>query len=1385
MPSITTTKIGSNHYALVASKNDNGVQIINITDPASPTAVADITRGTDYPELLGPNSITTTQIGPNHYALVASLGGNSVQIINITEPASPTAVADITDGSTYPELLGPISITTTQIGSNHYALVASFRDDGVQIINITEPARPTAVADITHGTDYPELDGAYSITTTQIGSNHYALVASENADGVQIIDITNPAKPSAVADVTDSTAANPTGYHELDGPNSITTTQIGSNHYALVASYYDSSVQIIDITDPAHPFNPLRPYVELDLAGDRRASYTGLEDDDKSMVFEYVVRGGDMTEDLAYKGTGAFNLGPNILKDAADSADIPSVTLPAPGNPNSLSHNKDIMVIENPPPTFVSSELAAETGVLTITFSETIDVTPAANVDAAKIHIRESGSSAVGVILTAGELVTATDANTISFNLTEQHLAAVARLTTPELKIDPGAVRDASGNLIVGTFDVSTAAFAHSFNVTSQDTVPTGMAFSNNGAKMFVVGNAGDAINEYDLDTPFDLSDVTFVHSFNVSAQDKFPTGMAFSNDGAKMFVVGGLGADINEYDLDTPFSVTPATFVDSFDVREQDTSPEGMAFSNDGAKMFVVGWNGNGISEYTLDTPFSVTSATYANVTFSVTNRDTLPYGMAFSNDGAKMFVAGIAGSSIYEYTLDTPFSVTAVEFVHSFNVTARDIDPVGMAFSNDGAKMFVVDHSGGAINEYTLNSVYPIRVSGNLPPADYTHPTFVSSGLDLSTRVLTITFSETIDATPATNVVAAKIRIRESGSSAVGVILTAGELVAATDANTISFNLTEQHLAAVARLTTPELKIDPGAVRDASGNLIVGTFDVSTAAFAHSFNVTSQDTAPTGMAFSNNGAKMFVVGNAGDAINEYDLDTPFDLSDVTFVHSFNVSAQDKFPTGMAFSNDGAKMFVVGGLGADINEYDLDTPFSVTPATFVDSFDVREQDTSPEGMAFSNDGAKMFVVGWNGNGISEYTLDTPFSVTSATYANVTFSVTDKDTLPYGMAFSNDGAKMFVAGIAGSSIYEYTLDTPFSVTAVEFVHSFNVTARDIDPVGMAFSNDGAKMFVVDHSGGAINEYTLNSVYPIGVSGNLPYISPAQVTSDKPDGDYGPGTEINVRLDFAEPVGLDIVPVADSQPVLQERFHKPATFQADGRHYAVLPIDNIRSSGDPDAVEIVDITDPDVLRVVARMENSTDFLLGEPVGVDMASIGGYQYAIVATFSEQLHIINVTDPENPSTEGMLLEVAEELSDFSKLYSGLVFQIGNYHYALVPAIIGIETAHFFSMVNITDPGNPSVVSVVPDNSGPFAGFNAFSPGSNLVQIGGHHYAVVPATSALVMLNITNPANLTYAGSARSGQGGFGQFSSGQSAVVEVDGHHYALIGSTGCRQ
>ena len=59
----------------------------------------------------------------------------------------------------------------------------------------------------------------------------------------------------------------------------------------------------------------------------------------------------------------------------------------------------------------------------------------------------------------------------------------------------------------------------------------------------------------------------------------------------------------------------------------------------------------------------------------------------------------------------------------------------------------------------------------------------------------------------------------------------------------------------------------------------------------------------------------RCIVVGNDNDSIYEYALSTAFDASTAEFVDVFDV-AQDNSPQGMAFSNDGAKMFVVGYVG-------------------------------------------------------------------------------------------------------------------------------------------------------------------------------------------------------------------------------------------------------------------------------------------------------------------------------------------------------------------------------------------------------------------------------------------------------------------------------------
>ena len=410
------------------------------------------------------------------------------------------------------------------------------------------------------------------------------------------------------------------------------------------------------------------------------------------------------------------------------------------------------------PPTFDSSELNILTGVLAITFSETIDVTPATNVVPTKIHIRESGSYTGGITLSAGELGTTiaavvADGTTISFTLTASHLATVAGLTTPELTIEPGAVRDTSGNTIEGTFDISTAVFVNATSIRSQESSPSGMAFSNDGLKMFVIGTSGDDINEYTLSTAFDVSALSFVNSTSISTQTSSPTGMAFSNDGLKMFVVGFQEQNINEYTLSTAFDVSTREFTHDTSVRLQEEKPTGITFSNDGLKMFVVGFREKNINEYTLSTAFDVFGRDYFIDAFSVATQENDPRDVAFSNDGLKMFVVGRSESAvIHEYTLSTAFDVSTAAYADSLPISSRETSPTDMEFSNDGAKMFVVGISGDDINEYTLNSVYPITVTA-IPP-DTTAPTLASieryspaaENTGSQTLVYKVTFSENV---------------------------------------------------------------------------------------------------------------------------------------------------------------------------------------------------------------------------------------------------------------------------------------------------------------------------------------------------------------------------------------------------------------------------------------------------------------------------------------------------------------------------------------------------------------------------------------------------------------------------------------------------------------
>src|SRR3989344_1135349 len=168
------------------------------------------------------------------------------------------------------------------------------------------------------------------------------------------------------------------------------------------------------------------------------------------------------------------------------------------------------------------------------------------------------------------------------------------------------------------SWSISTASLLQTLSVTSQNTSPKGLFFKPDGTKMYMTGNTGDEVNEYNISTPWDVSTASFLQVISVAAEDTDPQTLFFKPDGTKMYIAGNIGDDINEYNLSTPWDISTASFLQVFSVATEDANPSGLFFKPDGTKMYVTGNIDDEVNEYDLSTPWDVSTASFLQV-FSV----------------------------------------------------------------------------------------------------------------------------------------------------------------------------------------------------------------------------------------------------------------------------------------------------------------------------------------------------------------------------------------------------------------------------------------------------------------------------------------------------------------------------------------------------------------------------------------------------------------------------------------------------------------------------------------------------------------------------------------------------------------------------------------------
>ena len=482
--------------------------------------------------------------------------------------------------------------------------------------------------------------------------------------------------------------------------------------------------------------------------------------------------------------------------------------------------------------------------------------------------------------------------------------------------------------------------------------------------------------------------------SFSVSSQTSYPSAVFFKPDGTKMYVADYNITQVHEYNLSTAWDVDTASYNQS---SATINGTRGLSFKSDGTKMYIQTSSAR-LYEYNLSTAWDVSTASYLQ-NFNSSAEGTSTWGVYFKPDGTKVYLTEDGGNEINEYNLSTAWDVSTASYVQTFGIGTQEASPRAVYFKSDGTKMYVMGTSGDDVNEYDLSTAWDISTAS-------------------FSQLFSISTQETIPH---------------------GLYF---------EPNGASFYIV-------------------GASSDTVYKYALGGFIVA-----------AQETQPEGLFFKPDGTKMYIIGVIGDDVNEYDLSTAWDVSTASYLQNFSVAAQDTKPTELFFKPDGLKMYILGDAGDDINEYDLSIAWDVSSASYLQNFSVSAQEAVPKGLFFRPDGLKMYVVGRStSDSVYEYDLSTAWDVSSASYLQ-NFNVAAQDTSPVGVFFKPDGLKMYVVGLIGDAVYEYDLSTAWDISTASYLQNFSVAAQEGSPRGPFFKEDGTQMFIVDAGTDRVYSYTL-------------------------------------------------------------------------------------------------------------------------------------------------------------------------------------------------------------------------------------------------------------------------------------------------------------------
>ena len=236
-------------------------------------------------------------------------------------------------------------------------------------------------------------------------------------------------------------------------------------------------------------------------------------------------------------------------------------------------------------------------------------------------------------------------------------------------------------------WDLSTVGTPTIENIETYGSNQVGLFIDIDGRKLWTVCTANDTVIEYSMN-PWNISSLSWVQAKDISGQDSSPSAVFWSANGDRLFIAGDGDNDIVAFSIVNEWDIGGLSWFQDFGTDID--APTGLHFSSDGRRMYVMdGSAEDDIHEFHLSDPWMIESARLVNL-FNVSAENSSPQGIFITPDNSKIFMVGTStpdGVYSYDLGLEVKGNIISGTF-KAENMPASDPVHAGK-FWNDGGNV------------------------------------------------------------------------------------------------------------------------------------------------------------------------------------------------------------------------------------------------------------------------------------------------------------------------------------------------------------------------------------------------------------------------------------------------------------------------------------------------------------------------------------------------------------------------------------------------------------------------------------------------------------------------------------------------------------------------